>query len=32
MNGDLIQTVSYTPHGLKNALKNEKFEGKSINL
>ena len=27
-NGDLIQTVSYTPHGLKNALKSEKFEGK----
>jgi FAD linked oxidase len=27
-NGDLIQTVSYTPNGLKNASKNEKFEGK----
>lgn len=27
-NGDLIQTVSYTQHGLKNAVKAETFEGK----
>lgn len=27
-NGELIQTVSYTPHGLKNAQKSEKLEGK----
>ena len=27
-NGDLVQTVSYTPHGLKNAAKAESFEGK----
>ncbi|MBR1801941.1 FAD-binding oxidoreductase [Candidatus Saccharibacteria bacterium] len=27
-NGDLIQTVSYTPHGLKLAEKSDNFEGK----